>query len=294
MEGFRKNMYWKAAIAICNLLAILFLLLPIVAIFFGAVQTEKQLISDVRNPLPKGFTLKNFQVILTGKGAEGGIAHYLPPNVGVLPKAFLNSTIVSLSVTFLCLTFASMSAYAISRLKQRWTRAFLYISLATRLVPLMTLMVPLYVSLRGLHLLNSLTGIVVTEVGFLLPYAIWILTGFFGTLPRDLEDAARIDGCSRVQAFLQIILPLSAPGIASCGVIMFILSWNELVVPLIISTRPEVMTIPVLLASLVSDKFLFFTLMMAICLIALTPSVLLALLLRKYVVKGLISGALKG
>jgi multiple sugar transport system permease protein len=75
---------------------------------------------------------------------------------------------------------------------------------------------------------------------------------------------------------------------------MFILSWNELVVPLIISTRPEVMTIPVLLASLVSDKFLFFTLMMAICLIALTPSVLLALLLRKYVVKGLISGALKG
>ena len=292
MEG--KPTHWKVILWAANVLAILFLLLPLVAIFFGAVQTERQLISDVRNPFPKGFTLKNFEVVLTGKGAEGGIAHYLPPNIGVLPKAFLNSTVVSLSVTFLCLTFGSMSAYAISRLKQRWTRAFLYVSLATRLVPLMTLMVPLYVSLRGLHLLNSLIGIIVTEVGFLLPYAIWILTGFFGTLPRDLEDAARIDGCSRTQAFLRIILPLSAPGIASCGVIMFILSWNELVIPLIISTRPEVMTIPVLLASLVSDKFLFFTLMMAICLIALTPSVVLALLLRKYVVQGLISGALKG
>lgn len=287
-------MSWKLAIGICNVLAILFLLLPIVAIFFGSVQTEKDLLTDVRNPLPKGFTLKNFQAVLIGGGMGAGIAHYLPPYVGVLPKAFLNSTIVSLSVTSLCLIFGSMSAYAISRLKQKWTQGFLYISLATRLVPLMTLMVPLYVSLRWLNLLNSLSGIIITEVGFLLPYAIWILTGFFCTLPQDLEDAARIDGCSRTQAFLRIILPLSAPGIASCGVIMFILSWNELVIPLIISTKPEVMTIPVLLASLCSDKFLFFTLMMAICLIALTPSVLLALLLRKYVVKGLISGALKG
>jgi len=292
--GEHQTLLWKIAIWIANILAILFLLLPIVAIFFGAVQTEKDLLTDVRNPLPKGFTLKNFEVILTGKGAESGVAHYLPPNVGVLPRAFLNSTVVSLSVTFLCLTFASMSAYAISRLRQRWTKGFLYVSLATRLVPLMTLMVPLYVSLRGFHLLNSLTGIILTMVGFLLPYAIWILTGFFLTLPRDLEDAARIDGCSRTQAFLRIIIPLSAPGIASCGVIMFILSWNELVIPLIISTRPEVMTIPVLLASLCSDKFLFFTLSMAICLIALTPSVLLALLLRKYVVQGLTSGALKG
>jgi len=292
--GGKRNKIWKVAIGLSNVLAILFLLLPIVAIFFGSVQTEKDLLTDVRNPLPKGFTLKNFQAVLTGGGVGGGIAHYLPPHVGVLPKAFFNSTIVSLSVTLLCLTFASMSAYAVSRLKQRWTKGFLYISLATRLVPLMTLMVPLYVSLRGLRLLNSLTGIIITEVGFLLPYAIWILTGFFTTLPRDLEDAARIDGCSRTQAFLRIILPLSAPGIASCGVIMFILSWNELVIPLIISTKPEVMTIPVLLASLCSDKFLFFTLMMAICLIALAPSVLLALLLRKYVVKGLISGALKG
>ncbi len=292
MEG--RKTHWKVVLWTANILAIVFLLLPIVAIFFGAVQTEKELISDVRNPLPKGFTLKNFRAILTGEGFEGGMASYLPPNVGVLPKAFFNSTLVSLSVTFLCLTFASMSAYAISRLKHRWTKGFLYISLATRLVPLMTLMVPLYVSLRKLNLLNSLTGIILTEVGFLLPYAIWILTGFFGTLPRDLEEAARIDGCSRTQAFLRIILPLSAPGIASCGVIMFILSWNELVIPLIISTRPEVMTIPVLLASLCSDKFLFFTIMMAICLIALTPSVALALLLRKYVVQGLISGALKG
>lgn len=292
MEG--RPTHWKVILGAANILAILFLLLPIVAIFFGAVQTEKELISDVRNPLPKGFTLKNFQAILTGEGFEGGMASYLPPNVGVLPRAFFNSTLVSLVVTFLCLTFASMSAYAISRLRHRWAKGFLYLSLATRLVPLMTLMVPLYVSLRKLNLLNSLTGIILTEVGFLLPYAIWILTGFFATLPRDLEDAARIDGCSRTQAFLRIILPLSAPGIASCGVIMFILSWNELVIPLIISTRPEVMTIPVLLASLCSDKFLFFTIMMATCLIALTPSVVLALLLRKYVVQGLISGALKG
>jgi multiple sugar transport system permease protein len=96
-----------------------------------------------------------------------------------------------------------------------------------------------------------------------------------------------------MQAFARILLPLSTPGLASCAVIMFILSWNELVIPLIISTRPQVMTVPVVLAGLAGDRFVFFTLMMALCLLALVPSVLLALLLRRYVVRGLTAGALK-
>jgi len=155
------------------------------------------------------------------------------------------------------------------------------------------LMVPLYVLFRRYNLLNSLAGVIVAEVGLLLPYAVLILVPYFAALPPDLEDAARIDGCTRWQAFLRVVLPLSAPGLAACGVILFILSWHELLVPLILVSRPELMTVPVVLAGLVSDYFVFFTLMMAICLLGLLPTLVLVLTLQKFVVRGLVSGALK-
>jgi len=156
------------------------------------------------------------------------------------------------------------------------------------------LMIPLYVLMRGLGLLNSLPGVIIAETGFLLPYAILILAPYFDAIPRDLEDAARIDGCSRFGAFWRIVLPLSTPGLAACGVIMFIISWHELLIPLILNARPDFMTLPVVIASLVGDVHVFFNLLMAICLLALAPSVILVLLLQRYVVQGLSVGAVKG
>ncbi len=275
-------------------LALAFLLFPIGAVLLGAFQLERHLTTNPLDLWPEGLTLDNFRLLVAGGGAAGGIGAYVPPNVDHLPVAFLNSVLVAGTVTLAVVALGAHSAYAIARLGRRWTRGFLYVSLATRLVPVMTLMVPLYVTLRGYGLLNSLGGIIVTEVGFLLPYAIWILTGFFAALPRELEESARVDGCSRLQAFWYVLVPVATPGLASCAVIMFILSWNELIIPLLVTTRPEVMTVPVVLAGLAGDRFVFFTLMMALCLIALLPSVLLALLLRRYVVRGLTAGALKG
>ena len=127
-----------------------------------------------------------------------------------------------------------------------------------------------------------------------MPYAVVILAPYFASLPSELEDAARIDGCTRFGAFLRIVLPLSTPGLAACGVIMFIISWHELLIPLILLNKPEFMTLPVVLAGLVSDYFVFFTLMMAICLLGLLPTLLLVLGLQKYVVRGLVAGAVKG
>jgi multiple sugar transport system permease protein len=136
--------------------------------------------------------------------------------------------------------------------------------------------------------------VIIAETGFLLPYAILILAPYFDSIPQELEEAARIDGCTRFTAFFRIVLPLSTPGLAACGVIMFIISWHELLIPLILNARPEVMTLPVIIASLVGDVFVFFNLLMAICLLALLPSVILVMLLQKYVVQGLAAGAVKG
>jgi multiple sugar transport system permease protein len=206
----------------------------------------------------------------------------------------MNSVAVAASVSLLTLVFGAFSAYTVARLRLAWIRALLSLSVASRLVPLIVLMVPLYVLFRRYGLLNSLTGVVVAEIGFLLPYAVLILVPYFAALPAELEDAARIDGCTRFGAFLRIVLPLATPGLAACATIMFILSWHELLIPLIVVSRPEAMTIPVVLAGLVSDYFVFFTLMMAICLLGLLPTLLLVLLLQKYVVRGLVAGALKG
>lgn len=280
-----------------NLASIAFLVLPLAPVVLGSLQSEKSVQRDVRALLPTEYTLANFKLILSGGRSKGPIfeqVSYLPKSVEQFPLAFRNSLVVALAVTFATLAAASLSAYTLARLRLRWTQALLQLSLISRMVPLIVLMVPLYVLFRSYGLLNSLTGVVVAEVGLLLPYAILILVPYFGAFPADLEDAARIDGCTRWQAFLRIILPLSTPGLAACGVILFILSWHELLVPLLVVSRPEFMTVPVILAGLVSDYFVFFTLMMAICLLGLLPTLVLVLALQKYVVRGLVAGALKG
>jgi multiple sugar transport system permease protein len=161
-------------------------------------------------------------------------------------------------------------------------------------VPVITLMIPLYVVMRSIGQLNSLGGVIIAETGFLLPYAILILAPYFDTIPGELEEAARIDGCTRFGAFFHIVLPLATPALAACGVIVFIVSWHELLIPLILNARPDFMTLPVVIASLVGDVHVFFNLMMAICLLALAPTVVLVILLQKYIVEGLAAGAVKG
>jgi multiple sugar transport system permease protein len=280
-----------------NLCTIAFFLLPFVPVVLGSLQSEKSIQKDTRALLPAEYTLANFRLILSGGRSKGPIfeqVSYLPKSVERFPSAFLNSLLVGSVVTFGALAAASLSAYALARLRLRWTQALLQASVISRMVPLVVLMVPLYVLFRQYNLLNSLAGVIVAEVGLLLPYAVLILVPYFAALPPDLEDAARIDGCTRWQAFLRVVLPLSAPGLAACGVILFILSWHELLVPLILVSRPELMTVPVVLAGLVSDYFVFFTLMMVICLLGLLPTLVLVLTLQKFVVRGLVSGALKG
>jgi multiple sugar transport system permease protein len=292
LSNGRRLFLWLA-----NLAVIAFLVLPLAPVVLGALQSEKAIQADVRALLPRAPTLANFQLILSGGAQRGPIfeqVSYLPKSVERFPAAFLNSVVVASAVALLTLGIGTLSAYTVARLELRWVKVIASLSVAARLVPLIVLMVPLYVLFRRYGLLNSLTGVVVAEVGFLLPYAILILAPYFASLPSELEDAARIDGCTRFGAFVRIVLPLATPGLAACATIMFILSWHELLIPLIVVSRPEAMTVPVVLAGLVSDYFVFFTLMMAICLLGLAPTLLLVLLLQKYVVRGLVAGALKG
>jgi multiple sugar transport system permease protein len=280
-----------------NLAVIAFFLLPLIAALFGALQSEKSLHADTRGLWAREWTLDNFRVILSGGAQRGAIfeqATYLPDNIKKIHFALINSTVISVSVTLLTLVFASLTAYTVARLRSRWIMWLMGINVFARFVPVIVLMIPLYVTFRRFGMLNSIWGVIIALTGFLLPYGIIILAPYFASIPQELDDAARIDGCSRFTVLMRIILPLSTPALASYGAIVFVIAWNDLLIPLILNNRAEFMTLPVMIASLVGDVFTFFNLLMAICLIALAPTVILVLVLRKFVVRGLSAGAVKG
>lgn len=294
---FRTSPLARLLLHAANIAVILFILLPVAAVVTGSLQSEKALQADTRRLLPLEVTLDNFVVILTKGQQKGRIfdqTTYLPDNIKHFYEAFANSAIVAVSVTFLTLLFGALSAYTIARQRYRWTLFLLQANIVARFVPAVVMMIPLYLVVRSLGQLNTLGGVIAAETGFLLPYAILILAPYFDTIPAELEEAARIDGCTRLGAFVHIVLPLATPALAACGVIMFIISWHELLIPLILNARPDFMTLPVVIASLVGDVHVFFNLMMAICLLALLPTVVLVLLLQKYIVEGLSAGAVKG
>ena len=289
----------RLALNMANVVTILFILFPILAVTQGALMSEKVLHSDVTAVIPPEFTMDNFLLILTqGKyreEVESGITStYMPDNIRAFYRAFANSTIIALSVTAITLWFGASSAYTIARLRFKWTLRFLQINLVARFVPIIALMIPLFVLGRGLGMLNSLIGVILAESAFLLPYAILILVPYFQSLPNDLEDAARVDGATRFEAFRMVVLPLSTPGLAACGVIIFIVSWHELLIPLVIVSKLELMTLPMVLSSLIGDTNILFNVMMALSLLALLPTMVLVLVMQKYVVQGLVTGAVKG
>ena len=294
----RRSRLARLGLNLGNLLVIGFFLLPIVTAAIGSLQSEKTLRADTRAVLPREWTLDNFRVFLSGGAQNAGSiyeqATYLPDNVKKISYALANSAVIAGSVTLLTLVFAALSAYAVVRLRLRWLAWLMELSVLARFVPIIVLMIPLYVTFRSLGLLNSVWGVIIAETGFLLPYGIVILAPYFAALPQELDEAARIDGCTRFTAFVRITLPLSTPALASFSAIVFIVSWNDLLIPLILNNRAEFMTVPVVVASLVGDVHVFFNLMMALCLVAMAPSVILVLLLQKFVVQGLAAGAVKG
>jgi multiple sugar transport system permease protein len=241
----RQSLVTRLALHAANLLMIAFLLLPIAAATIGALQSEKSLQASTRSLLPPEWTFDNFRVILSGGAQKGAIfeqATYLPDNVKKIHYALTNSVLIATTVTLLTLAFGSLSAYTVARLRLRWVMWLMNLNVFARFVPVIVVMIPLYVTFRQLGLLNSVWGVIIAETGFLLPYGVVILAPYFATVPRELEEAARIDGCSRFGAFLRVTLPLSTPALASYGAIVFIVAWNDLLIPLILNNRAEFMT----------------------------------------------------
>jgi multiple sugar transport system permease protein len=210
------------------------------------------------------------------------------------PTFFKNSVIVSGSTAVVVTVCASLSGYALSRFRFRAKYWIVALMLLTQMFPLVMLVAPIFKILSPLGLTNSLTGLVLVYSAFNVPFATFLMQSFFDGIPKDLEEAAMIDGASKFTAFRQIILPLTLPGIAATLGFVFTAAWSELLFALMLINGNDAATFPVGLLTFVSKFSVDFGQMMAAGVLALIPAGLFFLLIQRHLVRGLTAGAVKG
>ena len=210
------------------------------------------------------------------------------------PIFFKNSLIVAGSTAIVVTVLASLSGYALSRFSFRAKYWIVALMLLTQMFPLVMLVAPIFKMLSSLGLTNSLTGLIIVYCAFNVPFATFLMQSFFDGIPKDLEEAAMIDGATQFVAFRQIILPLTLPGIAATIGFVFTAAWSELLFALMLISGNDAATFPVGLLSFVSKFSVDFGQMMAAGVLALIPACLFFLLIQRYLVQGLTAGAVKG
>lgn len=210
-------------------------------------------------------------------------------------RSLRNSIIVAASVTLLCLAAGSLAACALARFRMRGTPIILGLILAMTMFPQISVLGAIHAIISWLGLYNTLAGLVLSYMIFCLPLTVWVLTGFFHSLPRELEESAYVDGAGPFQTFWKILLPLAAPGLAATGLLAFIAAWNEYLFALSLTITPEARTAPVAIANL-SGATVHETpwgAIMAACVVVTVPLVVLVMLFQRRIVEGLTAGAVK-
>jgi multiple sugar transport system permease protein len=214
-------------------------------------------------------------------------------------RYFRNSVIVGVFSCVFSVILGSMAGYGLSRFRYYWSRlgwrndniAFWIIS--QRFLPPAAVVIPFLLFFSFLHLIDTHIGLILAYTAFNIPFSVWIMRDFFNSLPIDLEESARVDGASRLQTFLRIVIPLSAPGLVTVALFSFIFAWNEYLFSLML-TNFQALTMPVYLAGMKSTKGIEWWYMSALSLIMVAPVMLIGLFLQRYIVRGLAAGALKG
>ncbi|MDE2369173.1 MAG: carbohydrate ABC transporter permease [Burkholderiales bacterium] len=252
---------------------------PALWILLTSLKTESELVRQPITWLPQTATLANYERAFT----DQPLLRYLANSVAVA----LGSTVVSLVV-------AALAAYAIARLNLRHRQLILGAIVASSMFPLVTLLVPIFETFRSLGLLNTYTALILPYTVLNLPVCTLVLVGFFQGIPRDLENAAMIDGCTRLGALWRVVVPLAAPGVFTAGILAFVNAWDEFLLALSLNASAGMRTLPVGI-TLYQGEFTFpWPVISAALIVAIVPVALLIALFQERVVGGLTQGGLKG
>ncbi len=232
-----------------------------------------------------GLSLERYLRILTSRSTSD-IAYAFRVAMG-------NSLFVAIAVTISALVFGSLAAYAFARLKFKGRGPLLLFILFTYMAPPVIFVVPLYLILSGLGMLNSKLTLVLLYSSFVIPFIIWVMRGFFASISRSYEDAAAMDGCTRLQALLHVFLPMARPGLVATGILAFLMAWDEFFMALIFTSNLAAKTIPVAIAEFNGKFSIDYGMISAGGVLASLPPVIIAIVFQKYIVMGMTSGGVK-
>jgi len=256
-----------------------FALFPLYWLLKIAVTPDALIYTEGTRLVPSAFSWTNFSAVLF---ATDFLSY------------FGNSLVVSLGTAFFTTLIAAGAGYAFSRFVFAGKRIIIAIMLITQMFPLLMIIAPIYKIVADLGLLNSLTSLIVVYTAFNIPFATFLMQSFFDGIPKDLEEAAMMDGCSRFQALGKVVFPLTLPGLGATLGFVFTAAWSELLFALMLISKNDAMTFPVGLLTFVSKFSVDWGQMMAAGVLALIPSCLFFIFIQRYLVQGLTSGAVKG
>lgn len=267
------------------LVVALAVLLPFGWMVLASVTPQRVLISTPLQWIPDTLDWSRYELIFRG-GAD---------SVGATFRAALaNTTIVAVGTVGVSMIVGILGAYAFARLRFRFRQAVLILFLATYMLPQIALLIPLYLILNSLGLLDTVTGLIIVDCSLVVPFVLWILSNYFLTIPEELEEAARIDGTTRLGALFRVILPAARPGIFAALMFAFLLAWDEFMYALIFTSSNAAKTLPVAISEFAGRYTTDFGLVAAGGILAALPPIIVAMVFQRYVVSGMAAGAVKG
>jgi len=299
-----SNLGRRLLLLVASALFLVYVLAPVAWLVSSSFQSEAEITAKPPHWVPRHPTLENFAAIFKaeqekityetrrqGDPATGG---FIPSTAKNLLPSMGNSFIVALAVVVLNLLVSVPAAYAMAKIRFIGRSGSIYFMLTTRVIPDIALVVPFFLFIHKLGLLDSLSSLVITYLAITVPFSVFILLSYFESLPDELDKAARIDGCSRLQTLLRVYLPLAAPSLVAVVLFTFLTSWNEFLLALMFTQTPASQTMPIIVASFASDFTISFSFINAAGVLAVVPPVALAVMFERYIVSGLTAGAVKG
>ena len=253
-------------------------LIPVGWMFSTAFKTDSEIFSDPPQWIPNILTLDAF----TRVWSDYPFLQY-----------FGNSFTVVGTATFISVFFSAFAGYGMARFEFRGKGSFLTFLLMTQMFPSIMLLIPYYKIIQTIGLVNTHGALIITYISFTIPFCSWMMLGYFKGIPRELDEAAAIDGLSRLKTFFQVVLPLALPGIAATAIFSFITGWNEYVFALVLTQSEDVKTVAVGIGQLVGQYKILWNDLMAASLYAIVPLVAVFAFLQRFLISGLTAGAVK-
>lgn len=256
----------------------LFLLLPIVWLVFSSFRSNDSIQAGNLWPAPGDFTLTNYTEVFQINGLVGFL---------------VNSVVIATATTLLVVFLGSLAAYGLSRFALRGKQLFMTAALLPQFFPYVLILIPFYVLMSNLGLVDTHVGLILTHTSITLPFGLWMLTGYFNAIPRELDQAAAIDGCSRLGVLFRIIYPIAVPGLVVAGFFAFVVSWGDYLFVSILSQSTGTQTLPIALQTFMSSLQVKWGMITAGTVVAIVPTIVFFSIVQRRLVAGLTAGAVK-